>query len=46
MYPASDFLGMVVISGALTEQQQKELKRTLLKAAMELMGDKNQMLVD
>ena len=40
------FLGMVVISGALTEQQQKELKRTLLKAAMELMGDKNQMLVD
>ncbi|MBK8880574.1 MAG: helix-turn-helix transcriptional regulator [Haliscomenobacter sp.] len=46
LYPTSVYLGMVVISGSITEQQQKELKRTLLKAGLELMDDKNRMLIE
>lgn len=44
--PASIDLGMVVLSRHITQQEQEALKTALLRSGLELMADKDQLLIE
>ena len=46
LYPASTYLGMVEVPDEITQQQRDELKKALKKSGLELMDDKNQLLIE